>query len=91
MSENKEKQLKHYHVEISKVCHVTFEDVFAYSEAEAEEAAESSAYSGAGQGCFDDYHFEMKAHMQTDKPEEVKAEWESFFPCEDSDAMFVRG
>jgi hypothetical protein len=33
----------------------------------------------------------MKAHMQTDKPEEVKAEWESFFPYEDSDDMFVRG
>lgn len=87
----KNKQLKHYHVEISKVCHVTFEDVFAYSEAEAEEAAESSAYSGAGQGCFDDYHFEMKAHLKTKNPKEVKAEWISFFGDEDADDMFVRG
>ena len=87
----KNKQLKHYHVEISKVCHVTFEDVFAFSKAEAEEAAESSAYSGAGQDCFDDYHFEMRAHMQTKDPKEVKAEWISFFGDEDADDMFVRG
>ncbi len=90
MSKEKPK-LKHYHVCISKVCHVTFEDVFAYSEAEAEEAAESSAYGGAGQDCFDDYHFEMKAHMQTDDPSEVKAEWESYFGDVDSEDMFVRG
>ena len=84
-------KLKHYHVEISKVCHVTFEDVFAFSKEEAEEAAESSAYGGAGQECFDDYHFEMKAHMQTDDPKEVKEEWEGFFGDEDSDEMFARG
>ena len=87
----KNAQLKHYHVEISKVCHVTFEDVFAFSKAEAEEAAESSAYGGAGQDCFDDYHSEMKAHMQTKDPKEVKAEWISFFGDEDADDMFVRG
>ena len=84
-------KLKHYHVEISKVCHVTFEDVFAFSKKEAEEAAESSAYGGAGQECFDDYHFEMKAHEQTDDQEEVKAEWISFFGDEDVEDMFVRG
>ena len=39
MAQEKPK-LKHYHVEISKVCHVTFEDVFAYSASGAEEAAE---------------------------------------------------
>ena len=87
----KNKQLKHYHVEISKVCHVTFEDVFAFSKAEAEEAAESSAYGGAGQDCFDDYHFEMKAHLKTKNPKEVKAEWISFFGDEDADDMFVTG
>ena len=90
MAQEKPK-LKHYHVEISKVCHVTFEDVFAFSKEEAEEAAESSAYGGAGQDCFDDYHFEMKAHEQTDDPEEVKAEWISFFGDADVDDMFVRG
>lgn len=88
----KEKQkLKHYHVEISKVSHVVFEDVFAYSKEEAEEAAESSAYGGAGQDCFDDYHFEMKAHEQTDAQEEVKEAWISFFGDIDVDDMFVRG
>ncbi len=84
-------KLKHYHVEISKVCHVTFEDVFAYSKEGAEEAAESSAYGGAGQECFDDYHFEMKAHEQTDDPEEVRKEWISYFGDIDADEMFERG
>ena len=83
--------LKHYHVEISKVCHVTFEDVFAYSKEGAEEAAESSAYGGAGQDCFDDYHFEMEAHMQTSDPKEVREEWEGFFGDVDSEEMFERG
>ena len=90
MSKEKE-TLKHYHVEISKVCHVTFEDVFAYSKEGAEKAAESSAYGGAGQDCFDDYHFEMEAHMQTSDPKEVKEEWEGFFGDVDSDEMFERG
>ena len=86
-----EQTLKHYHVTISKISTVTFEDVFATSEAEAEEAAECSAYSGAGQGCFDDYEFEMEACMQTDDPERVKEEWISQFGDEDVDDMFVRG
>ena len=65
----KEKQkLKHYHVEISKVSHVVFEDVFAYSKEEAEEAAESSAYGGAGQDCFDDYHFETVSYTHLTLP-----------------------
>jgi len=83
--------LKHYHVTITKVARVTFEDVFAYSASGAEEAAESSAYSGAGQSCFDDYHFEMTAHEQTDNPEEVRKEWISFFGEDDADEMFERG
>ena len=86
-----EPKLKHYHVEISKVCHVVFEDVFAYSKEEAEEAAESSAYGGAGQDCFDNYHFEMEAHEQTDDPDEVREVWISHFGEEDADEMFVRG
>ena len=65
--------------------------MFAYSKEEAEKAAESSAYGGAGQDCFDDYHFEMEAHMQTDNPREVKEEWESYFGDVDSEDMFVRG
>ena len=83
--------LKHYNVTIRKIACVTFEDVFAYDDAGAEEAAESSAYGGAGQDCFDDYHFEMNACMQTDDPKEVKEAWEGFFGDEDSDEMFERG
>ncbi len=83
--------LKHYHVTISKIACVTFEDVFAYTEEGAKEGAESSAYGGAGQDCFDDYHFEMSACMQTDDPKKVKEEWEGFFGDVDSDDMFERG
>jgi hypothetical protein len=83
--------LGHYHVTIKKVSCVTFEDVFAHSKEEAEDAAESSAYGGAGQYCFDDYEFEMDAELQTDDLKEVKEAWIEQFGDEDVDEMFTRG
>ncbi len=83
--------LKHYNVTIRKVSTVTFEDVFAYSEAGAEENAEESCWGGHGQYCFDDYELELKAYEQTRKPEEVKQAWIELFGDIDADEMFERG
>ena len=64
---------------------------FKIDKEEAEDAAESSAYGGAGQYCFDDYEFEMDAELQTDDLKEVKEAWIEQFGDEDVDEMFTRG
>ena len=88
----KEETLKHYHVDISKISSTQFLDVFANSEEDAKEAAETSAYGGAGQYCFDDYEIEAThAELQADKPEDVKKAWIEFFGEEDADEMFTTG
>ena len=87
-----EETLKHYRVDIAKISATQFEDVFAYNEKDAKEAAETSAYGGAGQYCFDDYEIEAThAELLADRPEDVKEAWIEFFGEEDADEMFTRG